>query len=159
MSVEGATQFHASELSSGSPWYDHAMVQFHEDGKELSDTTSPARIYGFYRYNSKGVPTPRLINDLGMTSSQIKAADANDNKLYAVIHTASKYLSWQTIEKDFVAQFKFGDEDKCIFIIDVDAIISPLFVFKNFGGSDSDKENYFCALPRRKWAQYFDRRI
>ena len=158
-SVEGATQFHASELSSGSPWYDHAMVQFHEDGKDLSDTTSPARIYGFYRYNSTGVPTPRLINDLSMPSSQIKAKDANDNKLYAVIHTASKYLSWQTIEKDFVAQFKFGDEDKCIFIVDVDTIISPLFVFKNFGGSDSDKENYFCALPRRKWAQYFDRRI
>ena len=79
-----------------------------------------------------------------MTYSQINAMNANDNRLYAVIHTASDYLSWQTIEKDFVAQFKFGDEDKCIFIVDVDTIISPLFVFKNFGGSDSDKGNYFC---------------
>ena len=82
-----------------------------------------------------------------------------DSRLYAVIHSASKNLSLKTIEEEFVAEFKFGREDKCIFIVDADAIISPLFVFKNYGGIGADKENYFCALPQRKWAQYFDRRI
>ena len=157
--IEGASQFHASEYLSGSSWYDHAMVQFYEDGKDPSDSMTPARIYGFFRYRSKGVPTPFLIHDLGKDPTQIQSERLEDDKLYAVVHTASDYLSWKTIERDFVAQFKFGREDQCIYIIDVDAIISPLFVFKNYGGVGSDRENYFCALPRRKWAQYFDRRI
>ena len=40
-----------------------------------------------------------------------------DSKLYAVIHSASKNLSLKTIEEEFVAEFKFGREDKCISLL------------------------------------------
>ncbi len=68
-------------------------------------------------------------------------------------------MSWKTIDEKFVVHFQFGRDDQCIYIIDVDAIISPLFVFKNYGGLGHDKEKIFCALPQQKWAQYFERHI
>ena len=156
---EARVNFHASEYLMGSSWYDHAMIQFVEEGKSLTETVCPARVLGFFRYASPGVPTPHLIEDEGMTADEIADNWSADNHVYAVVHAASAYLPWSRIENEFVSPFKFGRADSCIYIVKAESIIDPLFVFGNYGGKGANKDKYYCVLPRRKWAQYFSSRI
>ncbi len=56
---------------------------------------------------------------------------AVDNNLYVVVHTASDFVSSEQLEKDFVSSFILGNVMKCVYIVKVEAIHGPLFVFKN----------------------------
>ena len=68
---EAPVNFHASEYLRGGPWYDFGMVQFEEDDVPKSDTTCPAKIYGYFRYMDPGVPTPHFVYEEGLDNDEI----------------------------------------------------------------------------------------
>jgi hypothetical protein len=84
---------------------------------------------------------------------------AVDNNLYVVVHTASDYVSSELMEKEFVSSFILGDVMNCVYIVKVEAIHRPLFVFKNYGSSGENANKLFCTLPQRRWGQYCDNKI
>ncbi len=79
--------------------------------------------------------------------------------LYVVIHTASDYVSIEHFRHEFVSSFSLGDISNYVYIIKVEAIYGPLFVFQNYGSVGDDRSKLFCALPKSKWGKYFDDRI
>jgi hypothetical protein len=78
---------------------------------------------------------------------------AADNNLYVVVHTASDYVSSEQTEKEFVSSFILGDVMNCVYIVKVEAIHGPLFVFKNYGSSRINANKLLCTLPQRRWGQ------
>ncbi len=84
---------------------------------------------------------------------------AVDNNLYVVVHTASDYVSSEQSEKEFVSLFILGDVMNCVYIVMVEAIQGPLFVFKNYGSSWDNATKLFCTLPQRRRGQYFSNKI
>jgi hypothetical protein len=84
---------------------------------------------------------------------------AVDNNLYVVVHTASDYVSSEQLEMEFVSSFICGDVMNCVYIVKVEAIHGPLFVFKNYGSSGDSANKLFCTLPQRKWGQCFSNKI
>jgi hypothetical protein len=46
-----------------------------------------------------------------------------------------------------------------MYIIKVDDIVCPLFVFKNYGGEGKMAKDLFCALPQPNWGKYFGNKI
>ncbi len=73
-----------------------------------------------------------------------------------VVHTASDYVSSEQLEKE---SFILGDVMNCVYIVKVEAIHGPLFVFKNYGSSGDNATKLFCTLPQRRWGQYFSNKI
>ena len=149
------TIYHATEYMNGKSRYDYAMISFvSDDGKT---NTCPAKILGFLKYNvTRGIPTPHLCTDLGLSLSDIRKQDNVDEHDYVIIHAASSYLTWDRLMDEFVVPFHLGDVKTCLYIVKVEAILGPLFVFQNYGG---EGKKLFCTLPQRKWAHYFDRRL
>jgi hypothetical protein len=47
----------------------------------------------------------------------------------------------------------------CVYIVKVEAIHGPLFVFKNCGSSGDNATKLFCSLPQRKLGQYFSNKM
>ncbi len=84
---------------------------------------------------------------------------AVDNNLYVVVQTASDYVSSEQLEKEIVLLFILGDVMNCVYIVKVEAIRGPLFVFKNYGSSRENANKVFCTLPQRRWGQYFSNKI
>jgi hypothetical protein len=79
-----------------------------------------------------------------------------DHYLYAVVHTAKKYLSYDVeFQKDFLCLFVLADVTHCMYIIKVEDIAGPLFVFKNYGGAGSVANKLQCAVLQSKLCQYF----
>jgi hypothetical protein len=76
-----------------------------------------------------------------------------------VVHTASDYVSSEQLEKEYGALFILGDVMNCVYIVKVEAIHGPLFVFKNYGSSGENANILFCTLPQRRWRQYFSNKI
>ena len=149
--------FHANEYTHGEKWYDWAMVQFDGDVEYPEETVCPALILGFFKYATSGIPTPHLIDGLSHSPNHIYREGMLDDTMYAVVQSASKSLSWSTIEDEFVSPFHLGDVKSFVYIIDVECIIDPLYVFPDFGGIQSSK--HFCVLPYKKWGRYFGDRI
>jgi hypothetical protein len=73
---------------------------------------------------------------------------AVDNNLYMVVHTVSDYVSSEQLEKEFVSLFILGDIVNCVYIVNVEAIHGPLFVFKNYSSSEENANNY--SVPCHK---------
>jgi hypothetical protein len=84
---------------------------------------------------------------------------AVDNNLYVVVHTASDYVLSEQLEKEFVSSFILGDVMNCVYIVKVEAIHGPLFVFKNYSSSGDNATKLFCTLPQKRWGQYFSNKI
>jgi hypothetical protein len=84
---------------------------------------------------------------------------AVDNNLYVVVHTASDYVSSEQLETESVSLFILEDVMNCVYIVKVEAIHRPLFVFKNCGSSGEYANKLFCTLPQRRWGQYFSNKI
>ena len=74
------------------------MVQF-ADTLQGVDTisTCPAQILVFFKYESRGIPTPDLI-DNNLSLADIRGQNMIDDTMYAVVHTAMSYVSWKEIE-------------------------------------------------------------
>ena len=60
---------------------------------------------------------------------------------------------------DFVSPFYLGSVKKCVYIVDIECIIDPLFVFQDIGGSAPKSERHFCVLPYQKWGRYFGDKV
>ena len=82
-----------------------------------------------------------------------------DTNIYVVVHTATTYVPWSTVAQNFVAAFKLGTLDKRLFVVKIQNIVRPLFVWRNYGGIGPNADEYFCALPSRDWGDYFGDRI
>jgi hypothetical protein len=117
--------------------------------------TCPAMILGFVRYNiTLCIPKPQFTGEEELSLNTIQENMAVDNNLYVVAHTASDYVSSDQLEKEFLSSFFLGDVMNCVYIVKVEAIHGPLFVFKNYGSSGDNATKSFCTLPQRRWGQY-----
>ena len=110
------------------------MLQF-LDGNALdsdtigtADTMAPAQILGFVKYESRRIPTPYLVNNMGLDSEEIERGNIEDNTMYVVVHASSKWLSLDKLEDAFPASFVLGDVGDCLYTVDVKCTIAPLFV-------------------------------
>ena len=138
--------------------YDYAMINFVSD--EGITATCPSKILGFVRYNiTKGIPTPQFSGDEELSLDTIRENDTVDNNVYVVVHTASDYVSMDQLQSDFIASFTLGNIMECVYIVNIDSIRGPLFVFKNYGSVGEDANKLFCSIPQEKWGQYFSDRI
>jgi hypothetical protein len=106
-----------------------------------------------------GIPTSHFSDEEGQSLHTIQDNMAVDNNLYAVVHTASDCVSIERFQDEFVSSFTLGDISNCEYIIKVEVIYGPMFVFRNYGSVGDDKNKLFCALPKSKWGKYFDDRI
>ena len=113
---------------------------------------TPAQILGFVEYESKGIPTPHLLNNMGLDNEEIEGGNIVDNTTYAVVHASSKWLSLDALEKEFAASFVLGDVCECLYSVDVKCIIAPFFVVCN-----ENETTKVCMLPFGKWNRFFDK--
>jgi hypothetical protein len=157
-SLDTSVKYYANEYMNGQKRYDYAMIGFVSD--EGTIATCPAMIPGFVQYNiTLGILTPQFEGEEELSLNTIQENMAFDNNLYVVVHTASDYVSSEQLETEFVSLFILGDVMNCVYIVKVEAIHGPLFVFKNYGSSGDNATTLFCTLPQRKWGQYFSNRI
>jgi hypothetical protein len=52
-----------------------------------------------------------------------------------------------------------GNIMSCVYIVKVEAIHGPLFVFKNYGSYGENVTKLFCTLQERKWGKYFSGKV
>ena len=158
---EDAVLFHANELYRGDKWYDWGMVQFDGDeGQDSADLTCPAKILGFFKYVSSGIPTPYLNEEMDFSTEHIYSKGLrSDTTMYAVVHTASTFLSWNKVLDDFVSPFTLGNVKDCVYIVDINCLAAPLFVFQDVGGVGTNNKQHFCVLPYKKWGRYFGEKV
>ncbi len=93
----------------GGKRYHFCIVQFSDTSLQGIDTfsTCPAQIVVFFKYESRGIPTPELI-DNNLSLADIKDQNMIDDTMYAVVHTATSYVSWIELEQSFVMPFTLG---------------------------------------------------
>ena len=156
---DDAVTFYANELLHGNKWYDYAMIQFEEVDVARDQTISPARILGFFKYNTTSVPTPHYLDEEKLSPSTIFDQSLQDPNMYVVVHSATTYIPWSTVTQNFVTTFKLGPLSTHLYIVKVESIVRSLFVWRNYGGIETNVEKYFCALPSRDWGDYFGDRI
>ena len=137
--VQDRILFHANPYIYGGERYHFCMVKFTDD-KDENEYTCPARIISFLQFPPNGIPTP----------------DGKPHEVYAIVHTARDYMSWDDMENSFVVPFALGDMRSCVFIINVNSICDPLFVCPNYG---KEGTHYLCCLPYRRWGHYFRNQI
>jgi hypothetical protein len=94
-----------------------------------------------------------------LSLNTIQENTAVDKNLFVVVHTASDYVSSKQLETEFVSSFILGDVMNCVYIVKVEAIHGPLFVFKKYGSSGDNATKLFCTIPQRKWGQYFSNKM
>jgi len=125
------------------------MIKFVSD--DGTSATCPAMILGFVGYNiTLGITTPQFTGEEELILNIIQENMAVVNNLYVVVHTASDHVSSEQLEKEFVSSFILGDVMNCVYIVKVEAIHRPLFVFKNYCSSGDNATKLFCALPQRR---------
>jgi len=101
-----------------------------------------SKILGFVRYNiTKGIPTPQFSGNEELSLDSIRDNDTIDNNVYVVVQTASDYVSMDQLQSDFITLFKLGNITECVYIVNIDAILGPLFVLKimDLRGGDMNK--------------------
>ncbi len=155
---DNSVKYYANECMNGQKRYGYAIIEFVSDDGTIA--TCPAMTLGFVRYNiTLGIPTLHFTDEeeLSFNTIQVQENMAVDNSLYAVVHTASDYVSSEQLEKEFVSSFILGDVMNCVYIVTVEAIHGPLFVFNIYGSFGDTK--LFCVLPQRRWGQYFSNKI
>ena len=120
--------FYVNNYLYGGECYPYCMVQF-ADTLQGIDTfsTCPAQILGFFKYELRGIPTPELI-DNNLSLGDIKRQNMIDNSMYAVVHMATSYVSWEDLERSFVMKFTLGCPKHCVYVVSVENIKDPLFV-------------------------------
>ena len=64
--------------------------------------------------------------------------------MYAIVHTASQWLTMDTLESKFSETFLLSDVNQCLYIVDVKSIIAPLFVEAN-----ENDPTMICMLPQK----------
>ena len=115
----------------GGYWYDCCLVDFGKEGSYA------AKILGFFK---------------------VAERESNcDDGFCAVVHTLKKPVAVEEMRSSFVLPFELGDDvDVDFCVVPVYSIVQPLYVFENEGGKVGE---YFCTLPRRRWARFFGDKI
>jgi hypothetical protein len=140
--------FYANIDLYGHKRHHFCMVEFTEgEGEDATHKQSPAEIVCFLKFVTPGFPTP--CNNTSVTS-------AVESSIYCIIHSAKQYLSWELLQRNFIVPFTLGDPKKCVYIVDIQNICKPLFVFRNYG---SACKQYFCALSFCQWGKYFKHKL
>jgi len=134
--------FYANPYVYGSERYHFCMVTF-VDGDEEMQSTCPARILSFVKFATDNFPTPDQM-------------DKSPNELYAIVHTATKFITWEELDSSFILPFCLGDVKTCVYIVNVAAISDPLFVCPNYG---REELHFLCCLPYRQWGNYFGHKL
>ena len=81
--------FYANNYLYGGEHYHFCMVQFAVTLQGIDTiSTCPAQILVFFKYESREIPTPELI-DNNFSLADIKGQNMIDNTMYAVVHTAT----------------------------------------------------------------------
>jgi hypothetical protein len=143
--MEDSVKYYATEYM--------AMIDF-VSGEGITETC-PAKNLGFDRYNiTTGIPTPQFSGNEELSLATLRDNVTVDNNLYVVVHTVSDYVSMEQLQRDSITSFT-----DCVYIVNVDAMQGPLFVFNNYGSAGEDRNKLFCSLPQAKWGQYFNDRI
>jgi len=157
-SMDDTIKYYATEYMNGEKRYDYTMINFVSD-EDMTNTCS-AKILGFVRYNiTKGIPTPQFSGNEELSLDTIRGNDTIDNNVYVVVRTASDYVLMDQLQSDFITSFTLGNITECVYIVNIDSILGPLFVFKNDGSVGEDRNKCFCSIPQEKWGQYFSERI
>ncbi len=132
---------------NGQKRYDYAMIELVSDDGTIA--TCPAMILGFVQDNiALGIPASQFTGEEELTLNTIQENMAVVNNLYVVVHTASDYVSREQLDKEFVSSFILGDVMNCVYIVKVEAIHGPLFVFKNYGSYGENANKLFCTCRR-----------
>ncbi len=153
-----SVKYYANEFMNSQKRYDYAMIELVSDDGTIA--TCPAIILGFVKYNiTLGIPTPQFTGEEELSLNTMQENMAVDNNLYVVVHTPSDYVSSEQMEKEFVSSFILGGVMNCVYIVKVEEIHGPLFVFKNYGSSGENANKLFCTLPHRRWGQYFSNKM
>jgi hypothetical protein len=146
-----SVKYYTYEYTNGQKRYDYAMIEFVSDGETIA--TCPTMILGFVGYKiTLGIATPQFTGEEELSLNTIQGNMAVDNNLYVVVHIASDYVLSEQLEKEFLSLFILGNVMNCMYIVKVEAIHGPHFVFKNYGSSGENANKYFCTLPQRRWA-------
>jgi hypothetical protein len=90
-----------------------------------------------------GIHTPKFTGEEELSLNTIQENMAVDNNLYVVVHTASDYVSSEQLEKEFVSLLILEDVMNCVYLVKVETIHGPLFVFKNYGSSGENANKLF----------------
>ena len=107
-----------------------------------------------FHYTDWQISTPKLSKDDKHSLNKIQDHNMKDDTMYAVVHSATKpYINWEHMQSEFVIPFQLGNIKDHLYIVDVKTITDAIYVFKDYGGSDSNKR--FCVLPYRLWGKYF----
>ena len=107
--------------------------------------TCPSKILGFVRYNiTRGISKPQFSGNEDLSSITTRDNHTVDNNVYVVVHTASDYILLEQLQCNFITSFLLGNIIDCVYIVNVDTIQGPLFVFKNYGFAGEDKNTLFC---------------
>jgi hypothetical protein len=118
--------------------------------------TCPARIHGFFKVTTPGVPTPILRQ---MYSEElIRDQGRIDETMYVVVHTNKDYMTWEEMEREFIVAVQLGDINNCTYIFPINRIVSPLYVFRNHGEVTSNT-SFFASIPARYWAFHLDYKL
>ncbi len=143
--------FHANAHVYGTARYHFCLVEFTEDfGGSKCTRLCPAQILGFVQFSTPGFSIP------GCSEDDHRNGSIEDNSVFAIIHAASDYICLEQLSRDFICPFVLGDPTRCVYIVDIQNICEPLFVFQNYGKSGSQ---FFCSLPYRRWGTYFQQKI
>ena len=147
--------YRACEDFRGSEWYDWSMVKFEIEGGIVE--TCPCLILGFFRYSDKGgIPTDYLLQE--NIEEDIIREKTVDRNLYAVVHATTKHYNFSDLLKKFVLDIYLDKNlDRSLFVVDVVNLSDPLYVFRDYGGTDKSK--YFAVLPHILWGDYFTNKI
>ena len=101
------TQFQANELLYGASRYNWCLVQF--DGNDIAtNLLCHAQILGLLQFPA-GTPSPYLVEDLLLSTNYIANNSSTDDRFYAIVHTATSYLSRNTLIQTFISKIKLGD--------------------------------------------------
>mgnify|MGYP000173559296 CR=1 FL=1 len=128
------TQFYVHPCFQGHQWYDWALVHFEEqdDQDNAVETHYPSRILGYVSI---------------------------DGKQEAAIQCSSKPIIWNTVERNFIVQFKLGTDFNISFVtVPIDALVHPaLCVIPD--NSEDNSDTFYVLLPKRNWSRYFGDKI
>lgn len=152
------------KVDTTSNRFDWCMIQTHQVGSEMTDERldaweylCPARIHGFVRFETGGLPTPCLLQH--HDAATIRNRHVIDDTMYVIVRTHKDFLTWKELEKGFVLPIHLGNLDSCTYMLPVSRIKNPLYVFEDHGQNETANPAFFATLPARYWGFYIDHKL
>jgi len=82
-----------------------------------------------------------------------------DGEQEAAIQFSLQPILWNTVERNFIVQIKFGMDFNIPFVtVPIDALVHPLCVMIP-DNTEDNCNTYYIVLPKRNWSRYFGKNI